>query len=177
MKIFALILLGLLTVETSAQAGLGETYKECVNQYGPALRDDEGNLEKSSKLLPNSAQAEWEYEGYKIQIAWMAPEGAKGPADLVRITKTQGSLTPEEIQKLLYENSQKEVWIKAIEGTTQKYDPLGQVLSGTIPSKPFIMSWRQESGATATQVTANTLVLKSARLAKTEAEAKKAPQI
>jgi len=123
-----LLSFGLFTLSTTtASARLGETWSNCIKFYGPCKRDPNGRPSRSEKLLPDAAQAEWEYHGFQIKVAWLPP-GPHGPAAMMVVTSLF-KFNEDQIAKLISLNSKGNIWKKTSETTWTRSDNSTAVLT------------------------------------------------
>lgn len=162
-------LLFIFLLPLTAFGRLGETFMECEARYGPCLRLPSGEVKQTTILDKNAAQAEWEYDGFFIKIAWLPPEGAEGPSDIFVIQNSKGGMTDQQIQAVLKANSNGMTWTKGTkkevkemlqkQGEAGLLMALGSAITSATIAKDILPAYYREDGAEAVPVT-----IKSSRL-------------
>lgn len=186
---YILLIAATITGISPAEARLDETFQQCIARYGDCLRDTNGKPKVSGKLLPNSAQAEWIYDGFSIKMAWMAPEGPNGPADMMIVANTKGSLTEAQTQAILNANSLGMTWqvglkreVQRQQNQMQKTNAVGgaiQAFGMAVVGKAFsayTTSYYRADGAEANPNLNLNITFKSKRLIEKEETKKDAEQ-
>jgi hypothetical protein len=137
------VLMAMTVWGVTANARLGETWQECLQRYGNCLRNKDGTVKVTSKIIPNGIQAEWDYENFHITIVWLGLEGQQGPADLVQFRNNKGPITDAQLSAILSANSGGKGWRRGI------IPPCLQDLTSQIKDATLMQKVYREDGAVA----------------------------
>lgn len=170
---FALLLMMVSALCSVASARIGETERECNARYGTP--------KKVAEIVPECPTNEYDYHGFKIQIAFA---GFNGPAIKMVFTKQPSPFfKDDEVAAILNANTKDGMQWKASVSESEvakKSDPLTRMTTAVVTSAMGAKSWVRSDGVTAkVQIQKMGLTIESPEVvarekrAKEEAEAKR----